>query len=287
MVRHRASERGRCQRGALRVSPPRRSSRPQGHKQAGKAAVPPMPKKESGVEVIGGKAIPWTRHGSEDYWTITYGSPNPSDHARRRKERIGGKLKTVHGTTLLVRHVRRGSSTWGCVYDGHHSMSTAFTNRLQGIIGTPDGSWLMSIVDTLQHKPFTMDDAKDPGRSWVLLCERIRQADGEEFNRIVAQYITWWKLLPFIADDIAHDTPRCTNMLARIIAAQSLREWEESLSKRIIEATLACAFRLDRVPTKSEVRAEYMRDPCVPYVSNSDFSKALTVAGFSWLPTRL
>jgi hypothetical protein len=76
-------------------------------------------------------------------------------------------------------------------------------------------------------------------------------------------------------------------MLARIIAAQSLSEREESLSKRIIEATLACAFRLDRVPTKSEVRAEYMRYTCVPYVSNSDFSKALTVAGFSWLPTRL
>jgi hypothetical protein len=252
-----------------------------------------MPKEESGIDKIGDTEIPWTRHGSEEDWMLTYG-PDPADHARRRKEKIGGKLRTVSGTTLLVRHVRRGSSSWDCVYDGRHGMSTAFTNRMQGIIGTPDGDWLISLVDILQNRPFDMDDASDPhrsfdpGRSWARLCKRIRQADDAEFARLISQFINWWQLLPFLADDVARGQPHYTQMLARIIDAQSLRKRERSFSLAIIDAAVACANRLDRLPTKSEVREEYnSRHLHDGGLGNREFSRALTLAGLAWLPVRL
>ena len=73
--------------------------------------------------MMGGKAIPFVRQGSEDYWVTTYGSHDATDHAFAREEKIGGKLKIVHGTTLLVRHERRGKSSWGLVCNGRQNVS--------------------------------------------------------------------------------------------------------------------------------------------------------------------
>lgn len=61
------------------------------------------------------------------------------------------------------------------------------TNRLQGIVDTAAGDHLIGLVDILSHKPLTLDDPSDPGRSWALLCYRIREADEAELNRLVSQ----------------------------------------------------------------------------------------------------
>jgi hypothetical protein len=247
-----------------------------------------MPKEESGIERIGGKATPWTRHGSEDYWTITYGSHNATEAVRLRRKRIAGKERVVRGITLLVRHIRRGSSTWSVVYDGDLSLGKQFKNRMQGIIDAPAGRQLMESVDSLRHTPFMMDDPADPGRSFALFCLRLRKADEADLDRLVDQYIRWFGLLPFLADDIARGRPHYTDMLVRIIEAQGLRERERSLSKDIIDAALECANRLDRLPTKSEVREEYnSRHLHDGGLGNSEFSRALKLAGLGWLPVRL
>jgi hypothetical protein len=91
--------------------------------QGGTAAPPQTSQEERGVEMMGGKAIPFVRQGSEDYWVTTYGSHDATDHAFVRKEKIGGKRKTVYGTTLLVRHERRGKSSWATVCNGRQNVS--------------------------------------------------------------------------------------------------------------------------------------------------------------------
>jgi len=44
--------------------------------------------------------------------------------------------------------------------------------------------------------------------------------------------------------------------------------------------------RVDRIPTKTKSREEYLRDAKNAFMSNSDFSKAPAVAGLAWLPVR-
>ena len=255
-----------------------------------KKPSPQAYQEESGVEMIGGKAIPFVRLGNEDYWTVTYGIRDTTV----REENIGGKVRKVRGTTQLVQHVRpgRGKSAWSAAYDGHHFLSREFKNQLQGIIDTPDGSHLIAYADILSHTPFAMDDPSDFGRSWMLFCLRLRKADEAEFNQLVGQYFRWFCLLPFIADDIASGHPHYTHMLARVIEAQRLeaqrlREQTRGISSRIISAALDCASRLNRVPTKTEVRKDYLHNPDREYMTNSDFSKALAVAGLAWLPVRV
>lgn len=260
--------------------------RPHSKKQAGKAAVPPMPADGSGVEIIGGKAIPWTRHGDRDYWTVTYGSHDAAEAIRVRKERAGGKEREIRGITQLICHVRRGSSAWSVVYDGQLPLSREFKNLMQGIIDTPAGRNLMERVNILRHDLLVMDDPSDPGASFISFCLRLREAGEAELGQLVSQYIRWFGLLPFLADDIASGNPRYTLMLARIIEAQGLREKTRSVSKRIIDAALSCACRLNHVPTKTDVREEYNDDPNNTPMTSSDFSKALTVAGLAWLPVR-
>lgn len=68
---------------------------PRGTGLAGKSASiqpPQPPSEERGVELIGGKAIPFVRNlVSADYWTVTYGSHDAGDAARVRKEKIRGR----------------------------------------------------------------------------------------------------------------------------------------------------------------------------------------------------
>ena len=83
----------------------------------------PIHGEKRGFEIIGGKQIPFVLHRfDEDYSTTTYGSHDGADHSKVRTERIGGRLKTVHGTTLLVRHDKHGKSFWGIVYNGRLSI---------------------------------------------------------------------------------------------------------------------------------------------------------------------
>jgi hypothetical protein len=93
-------------------------------------------------------------------------------------------------------------------------------------------------------------------------------------------------LLCFIARDIAGRHTRYTQMLERVIEAQSVRERETSIAARIIEALRVCANRFGRVPTKTEVRTEYLNSGG-SYMTNGDFSKELAKAGLDWLPVRV
>jgi hypothetical protein len=268
------------------VSGKKKSPRPSGSNQGGTAAPPQTSQEERGVEVMGGKAIPFVRQGSEDYWVTYYGSRDPTDYAFVREEKIGGKRKKVYGTTLLVRHKRREKSSWGIVCNGRQNVSGKAANKLQGIIDTREGNWIMSLVDHLNHFPFAVDDPSDHGRAWALLCTRIRKASDEEFAKVVGGYAAGWSLLCFIARDIAGRHTRYTQMLERVIEAQSVRERETSIAARIIEALRVCANRFGRVPTKTEVRTEYLNSGG-SYMTNGDFSKELAKAGLDWLPVRV
>jgi hypothetical protein len=262
---------------------------------AAKAALLPISGEERGFELIGGKRIPFVRcQLDKDYWTTTYGSHDATDHALARAEKIGGKIKVVHGTTLLIRHERRGKSSWGPAWNGRQSISGKVANKLQGIIDTPEGDRLMSLVDHLRRFPFRIDnppdrvddDPFDYGPAWALLCYRIREGSEEEFNKIVGEYCSGWSLLCFIARDITGAHTRYTQILEKVIEAQSVRERETSIAARIIEALDVCANRFDRVPTKTEVRTEYFNRGG-SYMTNSDFSKELAKAGLGWLPVKV
>ena len=125
--------------------------------------------------MMGGKAIPFVRQGSEDYWVTFYGSHDATDHAFVREEKIGGKRKTVYGTTLLVRHERRGKSSWGIVCNGRQNVSGKAANKLQGIIDTREGDLLLMTVRHLRMFPkdFPLIPTITPaiGRSFVAAFE--------------------------------------------------------------------------------------------------------------------
>lgn len=288
MVRPETGARSSAQRGEDGVvSIPRKPPRNRANKQADKAALRPVHREECDFENIGGKRIPFVRRQvDKDCWTTTYGSHDATDHALVRKEKIGGRIKIVHGTTLLVRRDTRGKSSWGTVSNGRQLVSGKAANKLQGIIDTHEGNWLMSLVDHLSRLPFAIDDPSDYGRAWALLCNRIRKASDQEFDKIVAGYAAGWSLLCYIARDIAGAHTRFTQMLERVIEAQTIRKRETSIAARSIEAVRVCANRHNRVPTKTEVRAEYLRCGGSD-ITNSDFSKELTKAGLSWLPVKV
>jgi hypothetical protein len=298
MVRRETGARSGTQRrevGVVRI--PSESPRNRANKEASKSALPPTHGEECGFEIIGGKRIPFVRSQvDKDYWTTIYGSHDPADHSFVRAEEIGGRLKTVHGTTLLVRHERRDQSSWGVEFNGRQSVSGRAANKLQGIIDTREGDELIGLVNHLTRFPFEIWDPetdeseiKDPldyGHAWARLCDRIRKAHNAELDRLVGKYAAGWSLLCFIVRDIDGRHARYTQVLERVIEAQSIPEQETSIAARIIEALRVCANRLDRVPLKKEVRAEYRArggvDTC-----DGDFSKELAKAGLNWLPVKL
>ena len=87
-------------------------------------------------------------------------------------------------------------------------------------------------------------------------------------------------------------------MLAKVIEAQEIIERDTltrlketigqkaSIAARIIDALHVCANRLDRVPTKTEVRKEFTYRGG-QFMTNGDFSKELAKAGLDWLPVRV
>jgi hypothetical protein len=275
VVQHLARRIASGQRAPVRVvSSARKSPRTRANKQAGKSALRPVHEEGCGFEMIGGKRIPFVHtQGGKDYWVTTYGSHDATDHAFVREEKIGGKIKIVHGTTLLVRHDRRGQSSWGTVCNGRQSISGKVANKLQDIIDTREGDWLISAVSHLRRVP-----------------EALYDTSGEYTSAKIILY--------FIGRDIAGGHTRYTEMLAKVIEAQEIIEGDTaarlqesigqkaSIAARIIDALRVCANRLGRVPTKTEVRKEYM-DHVGQYVTNGDFSKEIAKAGLAWLPVRV
>ncbi|MGB9275095.1 MAG: hypothetical protein WCC08_07670 [Terrimicrobiaceae bacterium] len=125
------------------MSGKKKSPRPSGNKQGGTAAPPQTSQEERDVEMMGVKAIQFVRQGSEDYWVTYYGSHDATDYAFVREEKIGGKRKTVYGTTLLVRHERRGKSSWVTVCNGRQNVSGKVAISFKAL-STPvkvTGSW--------------------------------------------------------------------------------------------------------------------------------------------------
>jgi hypothetical protein len=217
---------------------------------------------QRGFENIGGKRIPFVRSpGGSDYCATFYGSEDGTDHAKRRIESIGGRPKTVFGTTLLVRHDRRGKSSWGFVSNGRHWISGSASNKLQGIIDTTDGDWLIAAVRHLRQFPDRLLDISTPDSPASIV-------------------------LRFVGRDIAEGGRRKLEMLARVIEAQATLERDESIAAKIFEAARKCAERLNRIPLKKEVKQQFELEGGA-LLDAGGFSKELSKAGFAWLPVKL
>ena len=95
---------------------------------------------------MGGKKIPYVRHVYPgDYVVTTYGSQDASDH--------------VKGITFLVKHERRGAISWGTVVgDVRILMTGRVTNKLQGLLETPEGNELFHAVLYARQVPETLTD---------------------------------------------------------------------------------------------------------------------------------
>ena len=162
-------------------------------------------------------------------------------------------------------------ASWGLVCNGRQNVSGKAANKLQGIIDTREGNVIMALVDHLSKFPFAIDDPFDYGRAWALLCNRIRKASDEEFAKVVGGSPSGWSLLCFIARDITgphtrYEHPRTGNKHRR----------------PHYEALRVCANRFGRVPTKTEVRTEYLYSGGSD-MTNGDFSKELAKAGVTRL----
>jgi hypothetical protein len=107
---------------------------------------PETARSKVGYKTMGGKKIPYVRHVYPgDYVVTTYGSQDASDH--------------VKGITFLVKHERRGAISWGTVVgDVRILMTGRVTNKLQGLLETPEGNELFHAVLYARQVPETLTD---------------------------------------------------------------------------------------------------------------------------------
>ena len=214
----------------------RKPASTQGERSEGSQSV-------KGYENIGGKQIPFVRNGSGEYIVTTYGSQDATDH--------------VKGTTLLVKHERRGAVSWGGVAAGSVLMKGPVTNKLQGLLSSTAGNNLYVAVRAVYMDPN---------------------------NESVAQFAAQ-EIFSFIRRDILGGHTRHCDILAKCIEAAPERD-KQTKREKLYNALIDAANQLKRIPIKSEVQEKWDNgESDARDVRN--FEKELKGMGLDWLPSSL
>ena len=208
------------------------------------------PQTLKGYENIGGKRIPFVRSGSWEYIVTTYGSQDATDNATK-------------GTTLLVKHERRGAASWGGVAAGSVLIKGPVTNKLQGILDTVIGNNLFHAVEFVRHFP-------------------------EKLSEIGHEYTAGRMIHDAILEDIVSGKPENTLLIAKCIEAAPLRE-KASKRERIYNALIDAANQLKRIPIKREVLERWEAGEIGGEAGRDlrNFEKELKGMGLDWLPFSL
>lgn len=190
-----------------------------------------------------GRKIPFCRVSStDDYAATFYGSEDATAH--------------VAGVSLLVRHERRGTISWGIVACSSVLDRGPATNKLQGQLRSTEANNLFQAVRYVLNFPSRIFDTGHPN------------SPGREIAETVMR-------------DIVSGDASGIRILEKCIEAAHLRE-EQTKADRILDALVAEANRLQRIPTWQEVRDQCEKSG-YPYLDDSNFRKDIKMAGLNWL----
>lgn len=199
---------------------------------------------ETGVEVVGRRRIPFTRHTTGSYVVTTYGSQDASDHVR--------------GITLLVKHERRGAVSWGTVANGATLDRGKASNKMQGtMLRSTEANNLFMAVRHVRNFP-------------------------ESIFKMESEYAAGRMILEAVKRDIISGDPSGIKIIQKCIEAAVLREEEETKADRIVDALGNVANRIGGMPTWRDVRDE-CESKGYPMLNEGNFRKDIEAAGLKWL----
>ena len=116
---------------------------------------------KSGIETLpDGRKIPFSKlFGSGDYVVTFYGSRDATAHSR--------------GVSLLAKHTRRGTTTWGMAYDSFAMLRGEASRVLQKQWGTREANELYLAVERVRRFPEELKDTSTPYTSGSIIQDAV------------------------------------------------------------------------------------------------------------------
>jgi hypothetical protein len=214
--------------------------------------------RERGVErQEDGRKIPYIRmvHQVQNYvWTCygIEGACDPRDASR------------------LMRHDRRGATSWGLQVDEMEMSRGEASKALQGAWGKPETTWLYSAVESVWHMPEQLEDYHTPYTAGSIIRDSIRRAI--ESGNPHGVY-----LLAKCIETVARTIPKDPKDYAAYLVGGTNR-------RKVAHAISDAAERFGRIPTWQEALGEFCKVDGDSDEGN--FIRALCNAGFRWILPR-
>lgn len=192
-------------------------------------------------------------------------------------EQGGGWVETIYGCsgvwkfdrpeilTCLVKTVKSGHTEWKTVSTNRVLSHGPASNKLQG---NKDALALFYNVKKAR-------DIAPPGIEIKLENSGLK---------VTTAQIPFEFLFDLMVLDIRNGETQNIQNIAKCIEAVVQQE-KKSKTDRILSASRALAKRLNRLPTKNEIRYEFDDSLEDTFSDEGNFMRALEAAGLAWLPT--
>lgn len=195
------------------------------------------------VTLDDGRKIPFVRSpGPGTYVATFYGSLDATAH--------------TDGISLLVKHERRGTTSWGANLNGFLMLEGGPSNILQGVWRQNQTRWLYLAVDHVRHFPDSLSDFRTPETAGSIIREVVLSA-------------------------ITGGNPHGLDLLSKCILAVENAHKKQTKRQMVADAVHAAANRLNKIPTWKEALQEFSN--AGGDADEGNFTKALRDAGFAWL----
>jgi hypothetical protein len=193
-------------------------------------------------------------------------------------EQGGGWVETIYGCsgvwkfdrpeilTCLVKTVKLGHTEWKTVSTNRVLSHGSASNKLQG------NKYALALF-------YNVKKAREMAAPGI---EIKFETSGLKVTTAPNSFEFLFDLL--VLDIRNGDTQNIQN-IAKCIEAVVQQE-EKSKTDRILSASRALAIRLNRLPTKNEIRYEFDDSLENTFSDEGNFMRALEAAGLAWLPTK-
>ena len=227
---------------------PRKTGRPtrraNGGRSDGEGSPNAVRQHECGTETLrDGRRIPFYRtYGPNDYICTQYGSDDP----------------TAHGVSLLAKHERRETTTWGQVLAGFSMLegTDGPSNKLQNVWRRRETRWLYLAASHAKAFPEALRDFRTPESAGSIILAVIENA-------------------------LRTGHASGLELLGKCIAAAHTAAERNTKRQKVADAVCAAARRLGKIPTWIETLQDFSN--AGGDADEGNFTRALRDAGFGWL----
>ena len=131
---------------------------------------------KSGIETLpDGRKIPFSKlFGPGDYVVTFYGSRDATAHSR--------------GVSLLAKHTRRGTTTWGMAYDSFAMLRGEASRVLQKQWGTTEANELYLAVEWVRRFPEELKNTSTPRPGGIHNSRRHPSSDQGGKSRLTRPF---------------------------------------------------------------------------------------------------